>query len=64
MEADMDCSVYKKMWTHDGTDCSIDGSASDESAPAECTCGCQGVLVGVDVSGGDDPFHADWLYRK
>jgi hypothetical protein len=64
-DMDMDCSVSKKMWTQDDTDSPIDGSASDESAPAECSCGCQSwVAMGVDVSSGDDPFHADWPFWK
>ncbi len=64
-EVGMDCLADKNPGTHDAN-AAIDGSALDEAvATADCCPGSQSwACTGVDVSGGDDPFHADWPYWK
>ncbi len=56
-EGDMDCGVY--------TEPAIDWLASHEAGNAGLSSGSQAWAgMGVDLSGGDDPFHADWAFWK
>jgi hypothetical protein len=64
-EADVDCLSCKKKRTHDHIEAVIDEFVSVEAATAECSPeGPTWADVGVDVSGGNDPFHADWAFWK
>jgi hypothetical protein len=61
----MDFLVYKKPRNHSSKESAIDGFASDEAAAADCSSANQSWAdVGVDLSGRDDPFHADWAFWK
>ncbi len=57
-------SVYDKTRTHNDADFAIDGFAAEEAATVEYFSECSWAGTGVDVSGGDDPFHADWPFWK